>query len=114
MGFRKSSAKLETRLRREKLKLRQGPYWVSLSEGCSFGYRKRSRNGLWLARRHHQNAHPPSRQIRLGLADDSADADGEKILTYRHALNMAKRWCEDEMARIKGRLPRSTYRVSDA
>jgi integrase len=114
MPFRKSSVRLETRLRREKLKLRREPYWVPISEGCSFGYKRRSRNGTWLVRRHHPRAHPPSRKIQLGLADDSSDADGQKILTYRHALNMAKRWCEDEMARIKGRLPRSTYRVSDA
>ena len=114
MTLRKGSAKLETSLRREKLKLRQQPYWVSLSEGCSFGYKKRSRNGIWVVRRHHRNARPPSRQIRLGLADDSADADGVRVLNYRHALNMAKRWCEDEMARIKGGPPRSTYRVSDA
>src|ERR1700739_1067704 len=114
MAFRKSGAKLETSFRREKLTLRKEPYWVSLSEGCSFGYRKRSRNGIWVVRRHHRNAHPPFRQIRLGLADDSADADGVRVLNYRHALNMAKRWGEDEMARIRVGLPRSTYRVSDA
>jgi integrase len=114
MTLRKGSAKLETSLRREKLMLRQEPYWIPLSEGCSFGYKKRSRNGIWVVRRHHRNARPPSRQIRLGLADDSADADGVRVLNYRHALNMAKRWCEDEMARIKGGPPRSSYRVSDA
>ena len=80
----------------------------------SFGYQKKLRNGIWLVRRQHANARPRIRQIRLGLADDSSDADGVKILNYRHAFNMAKRWCDDEMSRIQGGLPRSNYRVSDA
>lgn len=114
MILSKGRAKLDTSTRREKLKLRQEPYWIPLSEGCSFGYKKRPRNGFWLVRRFHRDARPRSRQIRLGLADDSADADGVRVLNYRHALNMAKRWCEDEMARIRVGLPRSIYRVSDA
>ena len=101
MILSKGTPKLDTSTRREKLKLRQEPYWTPLSEGCSFGYKKRPINGLWLVRRFHRDAHPRSRQIRLGLADDSADADGVRVLNYRHALNMAKRWCEDEMARIR-------------
>ena len=40
MTVRKSNVKLDTSTRRERLKLRQEPYWVSLSEGCSFGYKK--------------------------------------------------------------------------
>jgi integrase len=114
MVAHKSRIRVETSLRREKLKLRQEPYWISIDAGCSFGYQKKTRNGIWLVRRQHADARPRSRQIRLGLADDSSDADGVKILNYRHAFNLAKRWCDDEMSRIKRKLPRSTYRVSDA
>ena len=114
MTIRKSGVKLDTSTRRERLKLRQEPYWVSISEGCAFGYKKKSRNGVWLVRRYHRDARPPNRQIRLGLADDAADADGVRVLNFHHAWNMAKRWCQDEMARIPGGLPRSNYTVSDA
>jgi integrase len=114
MTISKGREKLDTSTRREKLKLRAEPYWVPVSEGCSLGYKKKRRNGIWLVRRYHRHARPSSRQIRLGLADDAADADGIRVLTYHHALNLAKRWCADEMARIQGGQPRSTYRVSDA
>ena len=67
------------------------PHWQALEEGKShIGYQvwKGAEQGRWLLRRY-----VGARRYRLetlGLADDSADADGERILSFKEAEAKAR------------------------
>src|SRR5215471_10126200 len=86
-------AKLETRAARLRLKRRREPYWRSISEGLSIGYRRGFKGGTWIAR-HYSVAH--GRRFRsIGTTDDIADADGEHVLSFAQAQEAARKWFAD-------------------
>jgi len=78
--------RLETRDARGRLKASTEPYWRQLHEGLFIGYRKSSRGGSWYVRAYEGGKY---RKRKIALADDSADADGVSVLTYRQATEKA-------------------------
>jgi integrase len=84
--------RLETRAARLRLAVRQEPYWALLSEGFHLGYYRGKSVTKWVARNR-----PPGRsggynKTTLGEADDTADADGVRVLNYRQAQDRAREW----------------------
>jgi len=59
------------------------PVFESLGDGISIGYRRNQGAGVWVARR--SDGKGGKFERRLGLADDYADADGERVLTFAQA-----------------------------
>lgn len=89
---------LESREARLRLKARKKPYWRLLEAGRHLGYYKGTRGGTWVARAFAGEGR--YRETKLGLADDSSDADGVHILNFGQAQNMARAWCAAQ-ARIR-------------
>jgi integrase len=81
--------KLDTRSARAKLAMRDSLYWVSLAPGCTLGYRKGPKGGVWVAKlvraglRQHKT---------LGPADDALDPDGVLAISYADAQTKARDW----------------------
>src|SRR5215470_6283130 len=82
--------KLDTRTARWRLKQSREPYWRSISEGLSIGYRKGTKGGTWRAR-HYSHVHG-HRYAPLGTADDIADPDGVHVLSFSQAQEAARKW----------------------
>jgi integrase len=87
---------LETRAARGRLRVRHKPYFRLIEQGLHLGYRKlASGPGTWLARRYVGEGRYSVENLRtpdggLVLADDFADADGVRILTFKQAQNQAR------------------------
>lgn len=86
------SPKLDTRSARAKLPARREPYWAMLTTGLHLGYRRAGpHGGSWIAR-----AYDPATRKRvyraLGPADDTLDADGERVLSFSQAQFRARTW----------------------
>jgi integrase len=80
---------LETREARLKLKARGKPYYVSVGKTAHLGYRKNTRTpSTWVARRYRGDGVYTT--ATLGLADDYADADGDHILDFWQAQELAR------------------------
>jgi integrase len=87
---------LETRTSRSRLPVRHKPYFRLIEPGLHLGYRKlTSGPGTWLARRYAgegrysvENLRTPDG--RFVLADDYADADGVRIMTFAQAQKAAR------------------------
>jgi integrase len=84
--------RLETRAARLRLPIRSEPYWRQISEGCHLGYYRGARGGKWVARFRPAGRAGGYDKRTLGEADDYSDADGVRILDYRHAQDAARAW----------------------
>ena len=104
-------ARLETRAARQRLKRRHEPYWRSMDGGRHIGYRRGLKRASWVARYHTPKAGYLKKV--LGVADDTDDADGEKILTYGQAQTEARKWFT-EQERRSGETTDRTYTVKSA
>jgi integrase len=93
-------AKLETRTARARLPIGPKPSFRRLEIGFHLGYRRLSGGGTWIARRFAQ--HGRYREFRLGLADDTQDADGVSVLDYAQAQRAARDWWRTELRREEG------------
>lgn len=82
--------RLETRTARLNLKLRLKPYFRSLDPGLALGYFRGRTGGTWIARKY-VGAEKYTTH-RLGIADDKADRDGVKVLSYADAIIAARAW----------------------
>jgi hypothetical protein len=106
-------ANLETRTARSRLKTRHKPYFRLIEPGVHLGYRKLpSGPGTWLARRYTGRGSYTVENLRtqagdLVIADDYAEANGERVLTFSQA---------QERARTPKVVPtaRGSYMVGDA
>jgi integrase len=106
-------AKLETRTARTRLPIGPKPYFRRLEIGFHLGYRRLSDAGTWIARRFAQDGR--YREFRLGLADDTQDADGVSVLDYAQAQRAARDWWRSELRREDGHDTQlGPYTVSDA
>jgi len=106
-------AKLETRTARSRLAISPKPYFRRLEIGFHLGYRRLSDAGTWIARRFAENGR--YREARLGIADDTQDADGVSTLDYAHAQTAAREWWRAELRREQGHDHRvGPYTVADA
>ena len=106
MAKRVRDAELESRAARSRLKVSGKPYYKSIGPGLHVGYRKGKRAGMWVVRRY---AGASTYIVEtIAEADDYADADGDKILTFWQA--------QDEARKIAGKPKRSSgpYKVKDA
>src|SRR3954451_8627088 len=81
--------KLDTRSARARLPMRGSPYWVSLAPGCTLGYRKGPKGGVWLAKIVRKGLR---QQTTLGPADDALDPDGVLALVYAQPKVKARDW----------------------
>jgi integrase len=82
-------SKIGTREQRKKLKPSGKPYFEDLEKGLDFGYRKGKRERKWVVRRLIVGARKYTVET-IGMADDFADADGAKVLTYHQARDKAR------------------------
>lgn len=112
MGRAVKDAKLDKRDARLKLAVQKEPYWRLISEGAHLGYYRGSRVGKWVARYKAPGSTGGYAKTTLGEADDTRDADGETILTFRQADDAARRWfAEKERGDV---VPVGPFTVSDA
>ena len=93
-------AKLETRTARARLPIGPKPQFRRLEIGFHLGYRRLSSGGTWIARRFARDGR--YREVRLGVADDTQDADGVSILDYGQAQKAARVWWRAEVRREEG------------
>jgi len=105
-------ARLETRNARQKLKPRREPYWRSIYMGAAVGYRKGASGGSWIAR--HYDPSLGRRYIALGTADDLADADGVRVLSFSQAQEKARSEFTSLARADAGDVCRGPYSVSQA
>ena len=86
-------ANLETRTARTRLKVAHKPYFRLIEPGLHLGYRKLANGpGTWIARRYSGEGDYSTENLRtpdgaIVLADDFADADGERVLSFTQAQN---------------------------
>ena len=89
-------ANLETRTARSRLKAAHKPYFRLIEPGLHLGYRKLANGpGTWIARRYSGEGDYRTENLRtpdgaLVLADDFADADGERVLSFTQAQNRVR------------------------
>lgn len=105
-------SRLEKRTNRAKLPARGRPYYATITPEVHLGYRKlKSGGGTWVAR-----IYVGARQYRtqtIATADDHAESDGEKVLTFYEAQERAKAVGAELTAQAEsGRT--GPYRIRDA
>jgi len=109
------SNRLDSRSARLKLPARREPYWHSIEQGFALGYRRLPGNkgGTWIAKRYRPGQ---GREIASqGVADDYAEADGNRVLTFAQAQAAARQWLADlARAEAGGVDPSKPYTVGDA
>jgi len=88
------SNRLDSRTARLKLAPRREPYWHAIEAGFAIGYRRiAGKGGTWVAKRYTPGK---GRDIKAhGVADDYADADGVRVLTFAQAQAAARGWLAD-------------------
>jgi integrase len=84
------------------LKARDEPYWRQIHSGLFIGYRK-GKQGTWRIRTLDGGRY---RKQKLAIADDTAEADGVSVLSYKQAVRLAMEGIAPE--RVSG------YTVNDA
>jgi integrase len=105
-------ANLETRTGRARLKARRAPYFVKVAKGLRLGYYRGATAGTWIGRRYRGSGSYETEP--LGLADDTTEADGLKVLDYWEAQEAVRRWAERNRLADVGLTRRGPYSVSDA
>ncbi len=79
---------LENRTQRLKLAVARKPLFVRIGDGISLGYRRNKAGGTWVVRV--ADGKGGAKTGAIGLADDYADPDGEKILNFWQAQDRAR------------------------
>lgn len=93
-------SKLENRTLRVKLKTQREPHWKSIGQGVHIGYYKGTTTASWQVR--YRNSHKKYIYETLGLADDVMDSDGQKILSFYEAQEIARKWVEKQIKAEQG------------
>lgn len=108
MGKRQSTPKMDTPTARAKnCKARHEPYWEVLEEGCSLGYRRGKRGGVWYAKYYLPAAKPPRKQSNLGPADDLGTPETTNAKSYAQAKEAAHAWFKAESENFARPIPQS-------
>ena len=105
-------ANLETRTGRARLRTRRAPYFVKIAEGLRLGYYRGATAGTWIGRRYLGNGSYETDP--LGLADDTTEPDGAKVLDYWQAQEALRRWAERNRLADMGMVRRGPYSVANA
>jgi integrase len=103
---------LETRTARARLRIRRTPYFAKIAKGLRLGYYRGSIAGSWIARCY-RGAGIYATEA-LGVADDTLDSDGVKVLDYWQAQEHARRWGERQRLIAEGMVREGSYTVADA
>jgi integrase len=106
------NSSLETRTARARLRIRRTPYFAKIAKGLRLGYYRGSISGSWIARCY-RGAGVYATEA-LGVADDTLDADGVKVLDYWQSQERARRWGERQRLMAEGMLRKGSYTVADA
>jgi integrase len=106
------NSSLETRTARTRLRIRRTPYFAKIAKGLRLGYYRGSIAGSWVARCY-RGAGAYATEA-LGVADDTLEADGVKVLDYWQAQEHARRWGERQRLIAEGMVREGTYSVADA
>jgi integrase len=89
MGRRVRDTNLESRDARSKLKRQGKPYWRAIGKGLHVGYRKnRPGYSVWTGRRRRDDGGYET--FEIGLADDVVDANGDSVLDFWQAQEVAR------------------------
>jgi len=112
MGRAVKDARLDKRDARLKLAVQKEPYWRLISEGAHLGYYRGERVGKWVARFRKPGTGSGYFKTTLGEADDVRDADGQEILNFRQADDVARLWFKEQA--LGGVKPAGPFTVSDA
>src|ERR1700704_380647 len=94
------NSSLETRTARARLRIRRTPYFAKIAKGLRLGSYRGSVSGSWIARCY-RGAGVYATEA-LGVADDTLDADGVKVLDYWQAPEHARRSGEREGPGVAG------------
>jgi hypothetical protein len=70
---------------------------VKIAKGLRLGYYRGATVGSWIGRRYLGNGSYETDP--LGLADDTTEADGAKVLDYWQAQEALRRWAERNPSR---------------
>ena len=106
------NSSLETRTARARLRIRRTPYFAKIAKGLRLGYYRGAVAGSWVARCY-RGAGVYATEA-LGIADDTLEADGVKVLDYWQAQEHARRWGERQRLIAEGRLREGSYTVVNA
>src|SRR3954453_13629876 len=106
------NASLETRTARLRLPIRRTPYFAKIAKGLRLGYYRGSVAGSWVARCYRGDGVYATEA--LGIADDTLEADGIKVLDYWQAQEHARAWGERQRLIAAGVVRPGTYSVADA
>jgi integrase len=90
MAKTSGNPRIVNRTVRAKLSPRRDPYWHLIAEGQHLGYRRLDIGGTWVAR-YYTREHGRRFQA-LGVADDTAPANGTHLLSFADALQAAQGW----------------------
>lgn len=82
------SAQLETRTARLKLELRKKPYTLRVAPGVRLGYRRNAAAGTWSVVG--ADGKGGNWIKKFGVADDHEEANGEQVLTFWQAQQLAR------------------------
>ena len=86
------NADLRSPEERTRLPSRKKPYWMPLSEGAHLGYYRGQRVRKWVVRIRKPGVVRRYEEATIAEADDYADADGHKVLSFMQAQSAARRW----------------------
>ena len=103
---------LETRTARVRLRIRRTPYFTKIAKGLRLGYYRGAVAGSWVARCY-RGAGVYATEA-LGIADDTFEADGFKVLDYWQAQDHARRWGQRQRLIAEGLLREGSYTVYNA
>ena len=87
-------------------------YFAKIAKGLRLGYYRGSVAGSWVVRCY-RGAGVYATEA-LGIADDTLDADGVKVLDYWQAQEQARRWGERQRLIAEGMLREGSYTVFNA
>jgi integrase len=108
----RTDAKLQSRTSRRSISQGSPLHIARLFTGLALGYRKGKRGGTWIARRHEQGT--KYRFQPLGVADDFADADGVRVLSFDQAQDAARGWFKRMAAEDMGEVVTGSHTVARA
>ena len=88
MARKVRAPQLENRTTRLKLAVRQKPYFVTVAPSIAVGYRRNAGAGTWSVRA--SDGHGSNWLKSFAIADDHEEGNGESVLTYWQAVDMAR------------------------
>lgn len=105
-------ARLDTAAARARLQARKKPHYRLIEAGLHVGFYRGTTGGSWIARRYIGAGSYETH--RLGLADDSREANGSTILSFSQAQHKARDWAAQQERRAAGIDDTKPWTVRDA